>query len=222
MEELSLKFKEIKKRFRSRENGPAVESMIRMGLIYEKNHGVGISELIEMANDYKFNSELSEFLWKQNIREAKIISLMIENPKEITNERIDEILIGINNIELAEQACINLFEKVENIFSQINDWLINDENYYKITGLILISRILKTKKDIKDNDLLKFFDIFDNIAGINNILIINSLSKSLLQIGKKNNTLETRVLSFIEEIKNKKYKSAAWLNEEVAYFLINK
>jgi len=222
MEELTKKLKELKKRFRSRENGPALESMIRMGLIYEKNHGVGISELKQIADDYKYNKELAEFLWKQNIREAKIISLMIENPKEITNERINEILNGINNIELAEQACINLFEKVEDVFFKINDWLKNDKTYHKITGLILISRILKIKKDIKDNDLLKFFDIFDNIAQINNGLIINSLSKALLQIGKKNNMLETSVLSFIEEIRTKKYKSAAWLNEEVAYFLINK
>jgi len=222
MEELTLKFKELKKRFRSRENGPAVESMNRMGLIYKKNHGVGISELKQIADDYKYNSELAEFLWKQNIREAKIISLMIENPKEINNEKINKILKGIDNIELAEQACINLLEKVEEILPQIKNWLINDNKYYKITGLILISRIVKIKKDIKDNDLLKFFDIFDNIANINNSLIINSLSKVLLQIAKKNNKLEIKVLSFIEEITNKKYKSAAWLNEEVAYFLINK
>ena len=222
MEEVALKLKELKKRFRSRENGPAVESMNRMGLIYEKNHGVSISELNEIANDYKYNSGLSEYLWNQNIREAKIISLMIENPKEISDERINNILIGINNIELAEQACVNLFEKIEGIFSKINNWLENDENYYKITGLILISRILKTKKNIKDADLLMFFDIFDEISKENNKLIINSLSKALLQIGRKNNKLEKKVLSFIEEIKNKNYKSATWLNEEVAYFLINK
>ncbi len=219
---MNLKLKELKKRFRSRENGPAVESMNRMGLVYEKNYGVSISELLEIAKDYKYNSELSEFLWKQNIREAKIISLMICNPKEVSKLKIEVILQGIDNIELTEQACINLLEKVENIFPKIENWLKNDNKYYKITGLFLISRILKEKKEVKKEELLKFFNNFESIAKINNGLIEKSLAKALLQIGKKNIILETEVLSFIDKIKEKNYKSAAWLNEEVAYFLINK
>ena len=219
---MNLKLKELKKRFRSRENGPAVESMNRMGLVYEKNYGVSISELLEIAKDYKYNSELSEFLWKQNIREAKIISLMICNPKEVSKLKIEVILQGIDNIELTEQACINLLEKVENIFPKIENWLKNDNKYYKITGLFLISRIVKEKKELKNEELLKFFNNFESIAKINNGLIEKSLAKALLQIGKKNIILETEVLSFIDKIKEKNYKSAAWLNEEVAYFLINK
>ncbi|MBN1251427.1 MAG: DNA alkylation repair protein [Bacteroidales bacterium] len=222
MDEVALKYKELKKRFRTRENGPAVESMIRFGLIYQKNHGVALSELAEMAKDYKNDSVFAEFLWKQNIREAKILSLMIDNPENITEQRIKTILENINNIELAEQACYNLFEKVEGILSEIKNWLSNPNKYYKITGLILISRILKTKNNINNEEILKFFDIFDEIAKEDNMLIVRSLSKALLQIGKKDENFEKLVLDFITKINEKGYKSAAWLKEEVVYFLINK
>ena len=45
--------KNILKEFKTYGNGPAVDAMQRMGLIYEKNYGVSISNLREIAKSYQ-------------------------------------------------------------------------------------------------------------------------------------------------------------------------
>ena len=222
MKELTDKYKLLLKKFKTRENGPAVESMNRMGLKYHRNFGIALAELKSFANNPEFTNdpEFALSLWQKSSREAKILSLMMVDPEKLSKEQIDDYVSGINNVELAEQAALNLLCKIPNHLIYALDWCKGEETYTKLTGLLVLSRIAMVDKDISDTEFEKFINILPKVAEENNFHIKRGLSRALLQIAKRNDKLKQTVLKFTKQVNSYNKDMASWLHEEVDYYLI--
>ena len=70
--------KEIKTQLRMAMNGTASASMREKGLAYKLNFGVELPRLKQIAAQYEKNHELAQALWKENIRECKILAGMLQ------------------------------------------------------------------------------------------------------------------------------------------------
>ena len=68
------KLMKIKRSFRLLMNGPASQSMREKGIEYKINWGVPFIELKKMAIEYGKDYDLAIELWKENIRECKILA----------------------------------------------------------------------------------------------------------------------------------------------------
>lgn len=88
-EETKQKLKEIKQRFRLVMNGPASQSMREKGLNYKVNWGVPLPELRRMAKDYGHNYALAIELWKEDIRECKVLATLIMPPERMSEDLVD-------------------------------------------------------------------------------------------------------------------------------------
>ena len=58
-------------------NGPVSQSMREKGLAYKVNFGVELPRLREMAEEWPHNYELAAALWKENIRECRLLAGML-------------------------------------------------------------------------------------------------------------------------------------------------
>ena len=74
--------KELRRKLRTRENGPASEAMEKLGIKYNRNHGLAVREIKEIAQNYKYNHKLALELHFKDIRELVLMSFMIENPEQ--------------------------------------------------------------------------------------------------------------------------------------------
>ena len=70
--------KDIKGQFRLFMNGVASQSMREKGLDYKLNFGIELPRLKEIAARYEKNHEVAQALWKENIRECKILAGMLQ------------------------------------------------------------------------------------------------------------------------------------------------
>lgn len=221
MEVVADKYKLLLKKFRTRENGPAVESMNRMGLKYKRNFGIALSEIKSFAEEYSGDQDFALLLWGKTSREAKILSLMIAEPNKLTTEQIENYISGIDNVELAEQAALNLLWEVPDNMAYSLNWCKSKDTYICLSGLLVVSKIAMTEKMVSDVEFLNFFDAFKEIAHENNFHLKRGLSRALLQIAKRNEVLKQETLKFIETVNSYNKEMALWLNEEVAYYLKN-
>lgn len=73
-EEVNNKIKEIKRSFRLMMNGPASQSMLEKGIEYHLNWGVPFMQLRSMAKEIGQDYHLAIALWKEDIRECKILA----------------------------------------------------------------------------------------------------------------------------------------------------
>lgn len=221
MEKVADKYKVLLKRLRTRENGPVVDSMKRLGLNYTRSFGVSLIDLKAFAQEYAGEQDLAIYLWQKDFRETKILSLMIANAEELNEKQINDYISEINNIELAEQAAINLLSKLPDSINYAYQWCQSNEEYIRVTALIVLSRIAMTDKSIKKQKFEQFFELFKEIAKDENFHVKKALGRALLQIGK-HDTLSGKVINFVNELYKTNKGTASFLKEEVIYFLENK
>ncbi len=215
MDKIENTLKIILKEIRAKENGPAVDTMDRMGMKYNKNFGVTLFDLKIIADKYKPNHKLAQTLRNKNIRETRILAEMIEDDVFVTEELANKIVSNINTIELAEQTCKNLFKNLKFANNLALKWIKSNKEFIITSGFILISLIIPTEK-LKDKI---FFENFLKASIYNStndsIFIRKAVARALRQTALKSNNLKKMVLETCEIIKEKKSPFANLVFEEV-------
>ena len=152
------KVKEIKQSFRLVMNGPASQSMREKGLKYKLNWGVPVPTLKAMAKDYGKNYDLAIELFKEDIRECKILATMIMPPERMLPEIIDVWMEQTTQNEIAEQMAFNLLQYLDYAPMLAFEWIATDKPIYKLTGYHLLSRLFMKGKEPDERGINEFLD----------------------------------------------------------------
>ena len=86
MESLQDEIREIRKELRLAMNGVISTSMREKGIVYKLNFGVPYPEIKEIARKHKPNGELAAALWKEDIREFKILATFLQPAEKLPLE----------------------------------------------------------------------------------------------------------------------------------------
>ena len=212
--------KEIKKRLRTRENGPASEAMENLGIKYKKNHGLAVTQIKRIASEYLNNHELAIVLYKEDIRELKIMSFLVEDAKTVSVKQLDEWVNALTDTEQAEQIAINLLVYAEKCYSKINKWANSDNEYVRRATFVLIARIaMYQKKNLDNKEYKKYITLCVDKSKDSNIHVAKAISWAMRRIGRLNTELYNAVLEASEEIGYFKSDYSQLISEEVAYEL---
>ena len=149
--------KEIKTQLRMAMNGTASASMREKGLAYKLNFGVELPRLKQIAAQYEKNHELAQALWKENIRECKILAGMLQPIDSFYPEIMDIWIEDMPTVEIAEMTCMHLFQYLPYAPQKSLQLIADDRDYQQICGYLIISRLLTKKADLQErveNELL--------------------------------------------------------------------
>lgn len=141
IEETNNKVKEIKRSFRLMMNGVASQSMRQKGAEYQVNWGIGLVELRNMAAEYGKNYDLAIALWKENIRECKILATMIMPAEEMLTDVADIWMEQTPTQEIAEIAAFQLYQYLEDAPVLAFKWLASGKTLYEICGFQVLARL---------------------------------------------------------------------------------
>ena len=113
MEQVEL-IRGIRNRLRLAMNGVVATSMREKGMHYKLIFGVSLLELREIAEAFREEAsvELAEALWKEDVRELKMLATMLCPPDTFTHERAEAWVTDIPYLEIAEQLARNLLWKM--------------------------------------------------------------------------------------------------------------
>ena len=106
---LQNELKEIRTQLRLAMNGVISTSMREKGIVYKLNFGVPLPEIKQIATTHKPNSELAAALWKEDIREFKILASFLQPVDEFSSQEAKQWVKEIPYLEIAEQCSHNLF-----------------------------------------------------------------------------------------------------------------
>ena len=110
--ELQEQLKEIKKQLRLSMNGVVSQSMREKGLVYKLNFGVELPRIKSIATGFEKDHALAQALWKEDIRECKIMAALLQPIDSFFQEIADIWVEDIHNVEIAELTCMNLFQNL--------------------------------------------------------------------------------------------------------------
>lgn len=133
--------KEIKRSFRLLMNGVASQSMREKGTSYSVNWGCSLGDLSQMAKQYGKNYHLAIALWKENIRECKILATLMMPPEQLDADIVDIWIADIHTQDLAEIASFNLFQYLPYASVLTYQWMATDDKIKQICAYQTLSRL---------------------------------------------------------------------------------
>lgn len=122
-------------------NGIAATSMREKGVHYRMNFGVDLMRIREIALRYVPDVMLAETLWKEDVRELKILATLLYPVDRFTSDAADRWVVSITNQEIREQACRNLFQQISFAGELVNLWIVNEIEEIRATGYWLFARL---------------------------------------------------------------------------------
>ena len=156
--ETNDKLKNIKQSFRLVMNGPASQSMREKGLNYKINWGVPFTTLRDMAAEYGKDYDLAIALFKENIRECKILATMIMPVDKFEADLADLWMEQTDNQELAEMLAFNLLQYTSYAPAIAYKWIATDNNIYQICGYSILSRLFMYGQELNDRGMDEYLD----------------------------------------------------------------
>ena len=150
--------KEIKQSFRLMMDGAVAQSMRNKGVDYHLNWGATLPRLKAKADEIGKNYDLAIALWKENVRECKIIATMIMPPDEVLPEVIDIWMEQIPNQEIAEQAAFNLFQYLPFAADKAYTWMASDKELFQLCGFHILTRLFMNGQEPNERGINEFVD----------------------------------------------------------------
>ena len=107
--DLHEQLKDIKTQLHLSMNGAVSQSMREKGLVYKLNFGVELPRIKGIAAAYEKDHALAQALWKEDIRECKILAGLLQPVETFLPEIADIWVDTMPTVEIAELTSMNLF-----------------------------------------------------------------------------------------------------------------
>lgn len=172
MEDVRDKVKEIKQSFRLMMDGVVAQSMREKGVNYHLNWGATLPRLKAKAEELKAEYaslspltsdhsplyDLAIALWKENVRECKILATMLMPADEMLPGVCDVWMEQIAELEIAEQAAFNLWQHLPYAPMKAYEWIASDKEYYQLCGFHVLSRLFMNGQEPNERGINEFLD----------------------------------------------------------------
>lgn len=156
--ETDAQIKEIKQSFRQMMDGSIAKSMRDKGVNYRLNWGATLPRLREKADEIGLNYDLAIALWKEDVRECKILATMLMPPQEVLPEVIDIWMEQTTSQEIAEQAAFNLYQYLPYAPEKAYTWIASEQPLRQLCGFHILSRLFMNGQEPNERGINEFVD----------------------------------------------------------------
>lgn len=158
--------KEIKQSFRQMMDGAIAKSMRDKGMNYHLNWGATLPRLHDMADEIVKRQEatgnsqyqLAIALWKENVRECKILATLLMPADRMLPEVCDIWMEQMPTQEIAEQASFNLWQHLPYAPEKAYQWIASDKELYQLCGFHVLTRIFMRGQEPNERGINEMLD----------------------------------------------------------------
>ncbi len=169
-----------------------------------KSYGIGLTVLRKLAKQIGRDRALALQLWSSDIYDAKVIALLIDEPKKITMEQAEEQVEGVEQGHLAHvfSSCNASLAKTPFVAELAEKWIKSKDPMRRSCSYGLIYELSKSKKkSAPENNyflacIKKIQDSYDKEDGP----VLLSMGGALMGIGKRNAELNKAALKLAKKI----------------------
>jgi 3-methyladenine DNA glycosylase AlkD len=160
--------------------------------------GIGLTRLRAIAKQVGRDHVLALALWNQRNHDAKIVGLLIDDPRQLTRNQVEQQVddAGPGLLSHVLSSCDATLAKSPIAFEIAKDWTASKDPVRRRCGYGLVYELAKDKKDTRLTD--RFFlgcveKIGKTIAKEENSVRV-AMGGALIGIGKRNKTLNAAAI----------------------------
>ena len=168
---------DIKKELHANMNGVA-SAHARQTEDYRVNWGVELPRLQEIAGEFGKHHELAQALWKESVRECKILAALIEPTEAFCEEMADIWVESIHTAEIAQIVSLHLFQYLPYATKAAFCWIASDDEIRQVCGLSTIYHIVR-QREIQERSVEELYDQAQSMCESSN-LNVRRLANNLI------------------------------------------
>jgi 3-methyladenine DNA glycosylase AlkD len=157
-----------------------------------QSFGIGLTQLRKLAKKIGRDHDLAGQLWESDVYDAKVIGLLIDEPKKLTREQaerqVEELEDGLLRHVFA--TCDATLAKTSFAFDLACEWMDSEDVDRRRFGYALLYELSKKNpKGMDDRFLLGRIDHIQKSIHEEDMWVRESMAGALLGIGKRNKEL---------------------------------
>jgi 3-methyladenine DNA glycosylase AlkD len=176
-----------------------------------KSFGIGLTQLRKLAKQVGRDHKLAQQLWKSNVYDAKVIGLLIDDPKQLTREQAETQVEQLEGGMLAHvfASCDATLAKSEFAFELAHEWMDSEDEIRRRCGYGLLYELSKKNpKGMDDAYLLDRIAHIQNTIDDESMWVRMAMGGALMGIGKRNKKLNKAAVRAAKAIGPIEYDSA--------------
>ncbi|MCA9174264.1 MAG: DNA alkylation repair protein [Planctomycetales bacterium] len=164
-----------------------------------KSFGIGLTRLRKLAKEIGRDHKLAQQLWTSDVYDAKVIALLIDDPKQVTREQAERQVEQLHGGYLSHvfSSCDATLAKVSFAFPLACDWMESDDPVRRRCGYGLLYELSKKKRVAGMDDAF----LLDRIRHIQTSIhgeemwVREAMNTALMGIGKRNRALHEAAIA---------------------------
>jgi len=168
------------------------------------SYGIGLTRLRKFGKKIGRDADLAAALWTSDCYEAKVVALLIDDPKKITREQaeaqVEQLHAGM--LEHVFSSCDATLAKAPFVRELADDWMSSDHPVRRRCGYGLLYELSKSKKKSAPDDAY-FHGWIEHISGTwrkEDTDTVLSMGGALLGVGKRSKGLHGAALAVARDI----------------------
>ena len=160
--DLAWQLREVKRMLRGVMSGPVSASMREQGLAYKVNFGVDQPRLREMRDEIVSLTDdaaaLAQALWKENIRECRILACMIMPRKAFEADLAQEWVSQLRYAEEAQALTMYLLADEDYAADLAFRLVAADDTMQRLVAWLIFGRVFSMGKSLRERDADELLD----------------------------------------------------------------
>ena len=185
------------RRIRLAQNGVVAEHMAARGATYRQNYGVAIPTLRELARRYPKNRDLAQRLWSLGIRETMILATLVAPADTFTPDDARQWIADFNQVELVEQACMNLFVHMPQARELCVQLLAAPDDWSRVTAFTLAARMASR---LDDADVCLLLARGTEWAGTDNFFLYKAIALAWAAVARQGRAAAVQVQAAVDSL----------------------
>ncbi len=202
--------KEIIQDLEEMANPEYTQKMSYFGIKSTTALGIKNADLKPYAKILGKDQKLAEELWGVNIHEAKLLAILLMEPKKLTIDTAEKIASEIYSWDICDGLGMKIFSKTPFALEKAMEWTEREPEFEKRAGFATMIGIILDKK-VPDTTIERFFPILEREAWDDRNFVKKAVNWVLRQAGKRNLELNEKAITCAERIQRQNTKSARWI-----------
>ncbi len=168
-----------------------------------KSFGIGLTQLRKLAKQIGRDHKLALQLWSSDYYDAKVLGLLIDEPKKVTREQAEQQVEHLQGGYLAHvfSSCDATLAKTPFALELANEWMNSKDPVRRRCGYGLLYELSKKKlKGMDDDYFLERITVIENGIHDEEMWVREAMNTALMGIGKRSQILNKAAIAAAKAI----------------------
>ena len=183
-------------------NGPVSQSMREKGLGYKVIFGVEWPRLMAMAQDLGKHHDLAQALWKEDIRECRLLAGLVQPVESFYPEIADIWVESMHYPEEAQYTVLSLMQYLPYASDKAFQWVASSDTMQQLCGWLILGRLFMKGGPLRQQSEDEFIDQAEAALATDNAAVRQAVRNAVMKyalIGDREQHRVGRLLALMEQ-----------------------